>query len=200
MVLGECIGQLHPRLRSYFSEIPEGSHGHGTGIFDVVGTPRRWLWPALAILSRAGILFPVWQHDVPFTVVNSAGAGPHPIVRAVRTFEFAHRPRAMVDEIGCDEGAITDHLGAGRRLVACFAVETVEGALALTSTRVGLRLGRRTLWLARRLAPLVTLEERFDEAEDVQRVSVVVTHPLLGRLYEYAGSFVYEIRRGEAEA
>ena len=41
------------------------------GTFDRVGTPRRWLWPVLRVLQRRRILFPVWEHDVPFTIENA---------------------------------------------------------------------------------------------------------------------------------
>src|SRR5690606_6338853 len=107
--------QLHPRLGAYFSAIPVGSYGFGSGVFDVVGTPRAWLRPALALLARDGILFPVWQHSVPFTVVNAPGTSANPSVRAVRDFAFSQGPRAMVDEISCEAGAITDRLGTSKR-------------------------------------------------------------------------------------
>ena len=58
--LGDRLDELDPALRAYFSAIPDGSVGRGSGVFDQVGTPRRWLWPVLAILGRTGIVFPVW--------------------------------------------------------------------------------------------------------------------------------------------
>ena len=39
--------------------------------------------------------------------------------------------------------------------------------------------------------------ERFDDEAEVQSVSIVVGHPLLGRLYQYAGTFTYEVSPGE---
>ena len=57
-VFGDTLDSLHPRLRLYFGEIPRGSIGVGAGVFDVVGTPRRWLWPALRLLAAEGIMFP----------------------------------------------------------------------------------------------------------------------------------------------
>jgi hypothetical protein len=56
------------------------------------------------------------------------------------------------------------------------------------------------LWIPGVLAPKVSLLESFDEEHDRQRVSVVLRHPLLGRLYEYAGWFAYELRPGESSS
>ena len=44
----EVLARLHPRLRTYFGPVPPGHVGRGEGVFTVVGTPRRWLWPVLA--------------------------------------------------------------------------------------------------------------------------------------------------------
>lgn len=195
--IGDGLRALHPRLLAYFSAIPAGHHGHGAGIFDVIGTPRRWLWPALAVLGRGGILFPVWQRGVAFTVINAPVPGGTAAVSAVRRFAFAGGERAMVDEIAAVGGALLDRLGLRGRLVATFDARTSDGSLRLASTRVGVRVRRRTLWLPRRLSPRVTLHERFDDEVDCQRVSVVVQHPWFGRLYEYSGSFRYEIRADE---
>ncbi|HEY2555465.1 MAG TPA: DUF4166 domain-containing protein, partial [Diaminobutyricibacter sp.] len=95
-VLGDDLAGLHPRLQAYFSAIPADHHGFGRGVFDTVGTPRRWLWPALAVLGRAGVVFPVWQRDVPFTVVNHPVAdGGGPAITADRFFELAGGGRHM---------------------------------------------------------------------------------------------------------
>lgn len=194
-VLGPAFDELHPRLRAYFDGIPAGSTGRGRGVFDTVGTPRRWLRPLLAPLARAGVMFPVWERDVPFTVENVPvrRRDGSPAVRAVRVFELRGRPREMRDEIGVDRGRLVDRLGSPVRVEAWFRARVEEGALRLTSTRVALRLGRRRLLIPRAIAPAVVLTERFDEAADRQRVSITVTLPLLGRLYEYAGAFRYRV-------
>lgn len=193
--LGADVAMLHPKLRAYFSAIPPGMVGHGAGVFDVVGTPRRWLWPVLGLLARDGILFPAWQRSVPFRVAN------HPTgntgVTAARTFEFAGGSRTMVDEIVFEHGALLDRLGASGRLVATFRSTIVDGALHLDSTRVGFAIGSRTLWVPTLVAPRVTLVERFDDATGRQHVSVRLDHPIIGTLYEYAGAFTYELRPGE---
>lgn len=197
-VLGPAFDELHPRLHAYFDAIPTGATGRGRGVFDIVGSPRRWLWPVLGLLGRAHVMFPVWERAVPFTVQNvpvvSADGGP--AVRAIRSFELNGRPRAMRDEIGVDGGLIVDRLGSPAVVEAWFTAQVVGGALRLVSRRVAVRAGRLRVVLPRVAAPVVALTERYDDQRDAQVVSVIVRLPLIGRVYQYAGTFRYEITRG----
>jgi hypothetical protein len=198
----EVLALLHPRLRLYFAAIPRGSVGRGEGVFHTVGTPRRWVWPVLAVLARRGILFPVWQHDVPFTVENRpvADAGGHPGVAATRTFRLtgrsgsARRGRDMVDVIAEEDGSLVDRLGVRAPLWARFDARAEKGALVLRSNAVAVRIGGRRLPVPRVVAPRVTLREAFDDSVERQRVDVTVSLPLVGLVYEYRGTFRYEIR------
>lgn len=204
-VAGDLLDGLHPRLRPYFAAIPAGSVGVGHGVFDRVGTPRRWLWPVLAVLGRQGVLFPVWQHDVPFGVVNTPGVDPAGgvAVGAVRTFAFSDDPdshRSMVDAITAGPGGLVDHLGTRRRWSADLAVAVVDGGLVLTSGALALRVGRRHLPLPRAVSPRVTLHEAFDPAAGRQRVSLTLDAPVVGRIYEYSGHFDYRIEPRAAAA
>jgi hypothetical protein len=197
----EVLAHLHPRLRLYFSAIPHGSVGRGDGVFHTVGTPRRWMWPVLAVLARRGILFPVWQRDVPFTVQNRpvADAGGGPGVAATRTFRLAgragsaRRDRDMVDVIAEEDGSLVDRLGVGAPLWARFDARAEDGALLLRSNAVAVCLGSRHFRIPRVVAPRVTLREAFDESVDRQRVDVTLSLPLVGLVYEYRGTFRYEI-------
>ncbi|WP_426624187.1 DUF4166 domain-containing protein [Leifsonia sp. McL0607] len=197
-VLGPAFDELHPRLRAYFDAIPAGSTGRGRGMFDTVGTPRHWLWPVLALFARAHVMFPVWERAVPFTVENVAvtAADGGPAVRAIRRFELRGRTREMRDEIGVDGGLIVDRLGTPALVEAWFTARVTDGTLRLASRRVAVRAGRVRIVLPRAVAPVVALTERYDEARDAQAVSIVVRMPLIGRVYQYAGTFRYGITRG----
>jgi hypothetical protein len=184
--LGSRLRELDPALGDYVTGIPAGKVGRGSGVFDVVGTPRRWLWPVLAVLGRAGIVFPVWARDVPFDVVNTPGDG---VVRAERTFHFADGDRIMRDEIGHPATGLVDVLGTRRRIRAPLAATVIDGRLELDSRRAALRIGR--LWVPIPFAPRVHLVER--RSGERQRVELTMTMPLIGRIYEYAGSFGYRI-------
>lgn len=187
--LGDSLAQLHPRLRAYFSPIPAGQVGRGHGTFESVGTPRRWLWPMLWVLGLDGVVFPVWERGVAFTVENRWDGG---ILHGRRTFAFANGARVMVDAITADGSAIVDRLGRHGRVETRLAPSVVDGALVMRSTSTHVRMGRLRMPLP--FAPRVDLRE--ETAGDRQRVSLVMTAPLVGRIYEYAGEFTYSIVDG----
>ena len=203
----DVLARLHPRLRTYFGPVPPGHVGRGEGVFDLVGTPRRWLWPVLAVFARDSVMFPVWERDVPFTVENRPtrvrrGSGvsleARVAVRAHRTFRFRSGSRTMVDAITAEPDGLVDHLGRHGRVSARLRAQVDAdgpdaGALRLVSTRVTFRALGRDLRLPAALSPRVTLTERFDDETDLQRVSLVLTAPVLGTLYRYEGAFRYEI-------
>lgn len=195
LVLADQICELHPHLQAYFSGIPANMQGVGTGVFRTVGTPRRWLWPVLAILQRQGVLFPAWQQDVGFTVVNRPGGQTDTSVTAVRTFHFRGRDRQMVDEITAEGTDLVDYLGSRRRYRAQLTATVRSGMLVMRSSGMAVRVGTAWLRVPRWIAPVVSLTERVDDASGRQQVDVVTTVPGIGRVYEYAGSFDYELRR-----
>jgi len=187
--LGEEFTQLHPRLLSYFSAIPPGRVGRGTGKFDRLGTPRRWLWPALRVLERRSVLFPVWEQNVPFAIENWPDGGA---LRAARSFHLPDGDRVMVDSVSIEGGRLVDRLGdggAGGRgmLRTGLRASVLDGALLLVSTEA--RWGRVRI----PFAPRLRLIERFDDDAGRQHVSLTLHSPLLGRVYEYSGHFDYRI-------
>jgi len=186
--LGSRYHELDPRLRHYFGEIPAGKVGRGTGVFDVVGSRKRWLWPVLTMLALDGIVYPAWERQVPFTVTNRPG--PHGTVRAKRLFEFPETGWVMSDEIGITLAGLSDRLGRSGLLAATLQPSVVEGRLVLRSTGVTFRLGAIRIPLGG-LSPRLTLVERADG--DRQHVSLRLSLPLVGTIYEYSGSFGYAI-------
>ena len=170
---------LDPHLRRYFGEIPAGSVGVGRGVFDVVGTPKVWLWPMLWLLGRQGVVFAAWARDVPFTVVNRPDGGA---LHGTRIFHFAGRDRSMIDIISASPGLV-DELGTRRRYRATLRGEVVDAGLRLSST--SLSYGRIPL------RGTVEVVERW--LDGMQHVEVVISAPIIGRVYEYSGYFTYEI-------
>jgi Domain of unknown function (DUF4166) len=154
----------------------------------------------LAAFVPADVMFPVWETGVPFTVVNRpvVDAQGRVAVTATRRFRFRSGERAMADAITATADGLVDILGAGQRLEATLAASVSDGALRLESTRIAVRVGRVRVTLPPFIAPRVQLTERFDDASDRQQVSLLTDLPLVGRVYEYAGSFSYEIRPGES--
>ena len=194
-MLGDSLDELHPRLRAYFGAIATDQAGYGHGVFDTVGTPRRWLHPFIRLFAGQDVLFPVWERSVPFSVVNSpAREDGRAAVAAVRTFHFASGDRGMVDLIAATPEGLVDRLGARRCFEALFSSRVSDGAFTMRSTRVSIRVGRLRIRVPAALAPQVSLVEKFDDESDRQHVEVIMTMPLLGRVYEYAGYFSYQVQ------
>lgn len=189
--LGERLDDLHPRLRHYFRAVPGDSVGIGDGVFERVGTPRRWLWPVLRILERRGVVAACWEEDVPFRVENRTVAS-----RSIgeRTFRLSRGPWVMHDAVTLTlHGRVVDELGEPRLVSASFDVDVHDGALELASHAVGLRVAGIRLRIPRSFSPRVRLTERFDDARDRQVVSLSIDVPIIGRVYEYHGHFSYSI-------
>ncbi|AYF99073.1 DUF4166 domain-containing protein [Protaetiibacter intestinalis] len=187
--LGHRVEELSPALQAYFGGAPYGSHGIGEGVFTTVGTPRRLLWPLLAVLGRWNVVWPVWAHNVPFTIANVPT--PHGLI-GVRRFRFADGDRTMTDRISWTSRGLRQRLGAGERIVAELHVEPEDGGLRITSGRVGIRAFGLRFSLPASWAPRIEVHERT-LADGRQHVALTLDLPLVGRAYEYAGAFEYRI-------
>lgn len=189
--IGSRMEHLHPSLQTYFSTIPEGSVGIGEGEFECFGTRHRWLTPVFALLRRRGVIVPGMHHHVPFRVENRTVAGQ---AVARRTVQLTNGDWTMTDAVSFQPPArVVDVLGAPATAEVTFQVGVRDGALELTSQGMALRLGRVRIPVPRPLAARVRLTERFDETTGRQRVDLTVDAPILGRVYEYRGSFTYRI-------
>ncbi|MBL3686079.1 DUF4166 domain-containing protein [Leucobacter zeae] len=189
--LGARASELDPLLRDYFASIPPGRVGVGTGVFDRVGTPRRWLWPLLAVLQPTGAVRAGWATDVPFRIENRTVDGR---AESLRRFRFASGDWVMRDAVALSRsGRLVDTIGPRGRVIASFDLDVRDGGLQLISRTVGFRIGRRIARLPRALAPVVRLSERQDAESGRQRVDVTIDVPVIGRVYAYGGSFRYRI-------
>jgi len=183
--------QLHPALLRYFSAVPRGSVGIGTGVFERVGTRKRWLWPFLRVMQRHGAVYAGWHENVPFTVRNRTIAGK---ALSVRTLQLPDGKWVMKDAVHSrPHGTVVDQIGDPTTLAVAFTASVDKGAYVLRSTTLGLRWRRLRLRVPAFLAPVVRLRESAEKLAGRQRVALTVDMPLLGRLYEYEGTFEYRI-------
>lgn len=194
--LGEQRPALHPALSTYFSPVPRGSVGIGEGVFDRVGTPRRWLWPLLRLLQTPGAVLAGWHEQVPFTIRNRTIAGR---AVSVRTLHLADGDWVMKDAVSARPGGrVIDQIGEPTTLAVAFEVAVDEHALTLRSTTVGVRVAGVRVRIPRLLAPVVRLRESAEKQAGRQRVELTVDAPLIGRVYEYSGTFTYRVEHEPA--
>lgn len=182
---------LDPPTQTYFRGVPEGHVGIGEGVFAGVGTRHRWLAPLLRPLHRRGILVAGWYTDVPFRIENRVVAG-----RAIaeRTLALPGGAWTMRDAVALKpHGRLVDELGEPALFAASFDVGTDRGALRLTSHAIGMRIGRLRPRISGRLVPRIRLREGLDADSGRQRVELTIDAPLIGRIYEYTGTFAYRI-------
>src|SRR5690606_4844482 len=119
------------------------------------------------------------------------GPNGEPAVAAVRRLSLRARERVMTDLISTVDGELVDRLGTPALLEASFLASVEDGGLHLRSSRVTVRLGRLMMRIPAWVSPVVHLSERFDDAADHQMIALTVNAPLVGRLYEYSGTFRY---------
>lgn len=194
--LGEQRMQLHPALRTYFSAVPRGSVGIGEGVFERIGTPRRWLWPFLRRMQRNGVVYGGWHENVRFTVRNRTITGK---ALSLRTLQLPDGDWVMKDAVSArPRGALIDQLGDPVTLSVSFTASVEDGAYCLRSGSLALRLGRLRVKVPRFIAPVVRLRESAEKQAGRQRVSLTVDMPVIGRLYEYEGVFGYRVEEDPA--
>lgn len=194
-VLGDEFAGLSPELQRYFGMPDAGTHGEGTGVFEVAGSRHRWLRPLFALFAGQEILFPEYGRNVPFDVANRPEGE---VLRASRVFHLRGRDRVVVDEMRVIGGELHDFLGRDNRLEVALRLSVSGGVLTMVSTDSWLWLGRRRVRLPALLNARVELTERWEG--DHQRVSVALRHPLLGEIFVYRGTFGYSWVNDEGAA
>lgn len=199
-LLGDRIDLLQPELSDYVDGAARGEAGVGRGVYEFAGPSTRWLAPLFACTARAHALFGERGRNVGLTVVNV----PHRDARgriclsSTRSFAFAGVTRTMEDTmLAGRDGLLHDFLGRRRFLEVSLRLGvSAEGWLRMRSVGTWLWVGRMRIPIPRMLSARVDLTERWDSAAESQRVHVTLTHPVLGRVFEYRGSFVYDPRGG----
>lgn len=149
--------------------------------------------PLFRIAEAFGIAFAGWERDVPFRIENRTVDGR---ATAVRWFELPGRTWVMPDAVSLIAGdVLRTEIGVGPAVVTTFDITTGDGAVELAVRRVGMRLGCVRVAVPRALRPTIRLRESWDETLEQHRVDMTIDAPVIGRVYEYRGTFRYAIER-----
>lgn len=197
--LGADFDELHPKIQERFGfTSDDGVACIGRGTMDYVRNGGFHVFPFLLVGATHNTMFPEENTAVPFEIRNYAYEDQYgrEVVTWLRTFQMPRERQfdaAMVYSETRDR--IVDYLGSHHHLAVDINLSV--------SDRDGLRLrtgDQRLYWFGHGVAfPLVLsaradVHEWYDDDAEQYRIEVEVRNPLVGRIFEYAGSFEVEWR------
>ncbi len=165
-----------------------------TGTLERVWQRPAWLLPFFWALEWSHVLFAATGEDVPATLRVSAVRDADGVVRHVwrRTMAFS-RPRRFdaVLEYDVTRRRVVERVGIAGFLEVVWNIQLASPrAIAIRTEGMALRVGRWTLPLPRLLCVEVRATEEADpDRDDTVRLDLWMTHPLLGPVFGYRGTF-----------
>jgi hypothetical protein len=198
---GELAEAVAPVFRlQYLLEQP-GEAALLVGTVGRVWHRPRWLHPFFWLLGAVRILFPDVGHSVPAVMLvrverdgpASAGRGTGAVRHTwYRTFFFP-APRHFDAQLRFDDqlGRIVERVGRSGILEVVWHIRPLSArTIGITTEGMALRAGPLRIWLPRLLHVDVWALERADPVhEDTLHLDLCMTHPLVGPLFGYSGTF-----------
>jgi hypothetical protein len=148
-----------------------------------------WLRPLFTMLAWADILFPETGRDVPVSLTIEPDGHGGDVWR--RSFAFA-RERRFNATMSYQGSNVIEHLGPHGILEVPWhlRVESAD-AIQITTGETRVRLGRLRLRFPRWLRFKVGAQQRA-RPHGRMELDLVVTHPRLGRIFGYSGTFTVQ--------
>jgi Domain of unknown function (DUF4166) len=166
------------------------------GIMQRVWRRGRWLWPLFWLASWFDALFPETGSDVPVILkIQPNKSGKRHLWR--REFHFSRRRRRFTSRMEYDErlGCVVELIGLGGALALAWHIHFESpNRLLLKGSGWFLRIGPWRLRLPEWMLGTGQATETADQAKPgAIRIDFVVSHPFLGDVFGYAGTF--QVRR-----
>ncbi|MCM3742580.1 DUF4166 domain-containing protein [Sporosarcina luteola] len=195
-VLGENFKRLHPMLQKRY-DLADGSVFEATGTMKEIKGGPKWLYPLFKIGVKWKLLFPERGKNIPFSIKNTAylGSNGESQIHWERIFHFGSTKRYFNALMSLDEKRIVikDYLGEPSLIYSDLAFDVSDdGSLTIHSLNQRLVLGKVELQLPKLFHGLATVTERYDEADAIYRINVIVRNPLIGHVFSYEGEFVQD--------
>jgi hypothetical protein len=148
-----------------------------------------WLRPLFTMLAWADILFPETGRDVPVSLTIEPDGHGGDVWR--RTFAFA-RERRFNATMAFEGSSVIERLGPRGMLEVPWHLRVQSAdVIQITTGETRLRIGRLRLRFPRWLRFKVGAVQRA-RSHSRMELDLVVTHPRLGRIFGYSGTFTVQ--------
>ncbi|MDF2834990.1 MAG: hypothetical protein K0Q63_630 [Paenibacillus sp.] len=192
--LGADFHKLHPRIRERFgfgSGDRVASVGHG--VMEHIRFSKLAMLPLYAGATR-NIMFPQGGRNIPFTIENFAYVDRfgRETVTWIRSFKFPNAIRRFDATMiySRERDRIVDYLGTKQHLAVDLEISAASnGGIRIRSGEQRFYEGLLQFRFPASLTGIADVCEWYDDRADRYRITVEVSNPLLGTVFEYEGSF-----------
>ncbi len=185
-VLGRYRHRLARPLADQFLGADRGYRVRLNGTMHQIWRRHGWLRPLFTMLAWADILFPETGRDVPVSLTIEPDGRGGDVWR--RTFAFA-RERRFNATMAFEGSSVIERLGPRGMLEVPWHLRVRSAnAIQITTGETCLRIGGLRLHFPRWLRFTVGATQRA-RPHGRMDLDLVVTHPRLGRIFGYSGTF-----------
>ena len=195
--LGPEFEELHPKIQERFGFTSDDDVACiGRGTMDYVRNGGLHLYPFLRFGATHNTMFPEENTAVPFTIRNYAyeDAYGRETVSWLRTFDMPRRrcfDAAMIYSETRDR--IVDYLGTHHHLAVDIDLSVSDrGGIAISTGAQRLYAFDDGVPFPQVLSAQANVHEWYDDEHEQFRISVEVTNPIAGLVFEYSGAFEVE--------
>ncbi len=193
--LGKDFDRLHPKMQARFgisSERPV--YMLGTGTMEYIRNAGWHTLPFLYLGTLRNIMFPETGRNIPFTIENYGykDSFGRETVSWNRKFHFGKKVRRFDATMiyNEQERSIVDYLGNRQHLAVDISMKVNEdGSITIRSDHQRFYEGRISFRYPGFFSGNATVQESYDEAEDVFHIHVSVGNKTFGTLFQYKGYF-----------
>lgn len=193
--LGNQFQLLHPKLQEKFRiSSNKNTAIVANGMMDVIKGGFPLLRPFFRLGLKKRILFPERGENIPFVIENYAYRDSYDreCVAWLRSFQFPNKARHFDATMIYSEKrkGIVDYFGTHHDFVSELTMEVLEnGGLRILSTSQSIIRFGKMFRLPNVLKGIAEITEWYDDLHDQFHVHVCVKNPLVGKLFEYIGTF-----------
>ena len=203
--LGSDFEKLHPKMQQRFSMSSENELAIiGTGKMERIWNAGFHVLPFLHFGTRRNIMFPESGKNIPFSIENYAYKDRfgRETVTWIRQFHFAKKKRRFDATMifSEKENRIVDYLGNKQHLAVDIDMKVnPDGSVTIKSGNQRFYEGPAAFKFPEMFSGNAEVNEFYDEAADLFRISVKVSNQTFGAIFGYNGYFKAEFKHVKPE-